>query len=109
MNYKYRIRKGDKVIVLTGKDKGKTALVVAVDKDAEKAVLEGLNVYKKHAKPSKQFPQGGIMDIPKPIEISNLMLICPACSKPSKVGFKNKAKDKRRYCLKCKEVVNAKS
>jgi len=100
-----KIKKNDNVLVITGKDRGKTGKVIVVKN--EKAVVQGLNVYKKNVKPSNKYPQGGIVDINAPIKISNLMVVCPGCKKAVRVKSKNTGKDKRRVCVKCSEVVDA--
>jgi len=102
---KLKIQKNDLVIVIGGKDKGKTGKVMHVNSKNGKATVEGLNVYKKNVKPSKKYPQGGIIDINAPVQISNLMIICPACKKATRTAAKNTGKDKRRICKKCSEVI----
>lgn len=102
-----RIKKGDQVLVIKGKDRGKTGRAIAVFPKTSKIMVEGLNVYKKHAKPSKKYPQGGIMDVNVPVSSHNLQIICPNCSKATRVSFKNLGRDKRRICRKCSEVVDA--
>jgi large subunit ribosomal protein L24 len=102
-----KIRKNDNVVILKGKDRGKTGRVIAVFPKTSKIMVEGLNVYKKHAKPSKKYPQGGIMDVNVPVSSDNLQIICPNCSKATRVSFKNSGRDKRRICRKCNEVVDA--
>lgn len=100
-----KIKKNDNVIVICGKDRGKTGKVIVV-KDG-RAVVQGLNVYKKNVKPSNKYPQGGIVDVNAPINITNLMVVCPGCKKAVRVKSKNVGKDKRRICVKCSEVVDA--
>jgi large subunit ribosomal protein L24 len=102
---KLLIKKGDQVLVGAGKDKGKTGKVIYVDKKSLRVAVEGLNVYKKNVKPSKKYPQGGIIDINAPMAISNLTLVCGSCKKATRVGLKNSGKDKRRICKKCSEVI----
>lgn len=102
---KIQIKKGDQVIVLKGKDKNKVGKVLSVNKKLSKLVVEGLNVYKKNIKPSKKYPQGGIIDINAPINVANLMLVCPTCKKAARVKIKNSGKEKRRICSKCSEVI----
>ncbi len=102
---KLKVQKNDLVIIIGGKDKGKTGKVMNVNSQNAKAAVEGLNVYKKSVKPSKKYPQGGIIDINAPIQISNLMVICPACKKATRIGVKNAGKEKRRICKKCSEVI----
>lgn len=101
------IKKGDQVLVTAGRDKGKTGKVLTVNTKVLKAVVDGVNIYKKHVKPSSKYPQGGIIDKNVPIVISNLAVVCPACQKPTRIGYKNTGRDKRRFCKKCGEVVDA--
>jgi large subunit ribosomal protein L24 len=82
-----KIRKGDRVVVLAGKDKGKEGEVVRALPDADKVVVEGVNVAKRHRKPSKAMEQGGIIDIEMPIHVSNVALIDPD-GKPTRVGYR---------------------
>lgn len=86
--YKIKLRKGDTVIVLSGKDKGKTGKVVATHPRENKVTVEGINIVKKHLKPNKQYPQGGIIDVTKPIWVSKVAIVDPSTKKPSKIGSK---------------------
>jgi len=104
---KMKIKKGDTVLVLAGKDNAKTGKVVTIDPENNSAIVDGINIYKKHVKPNKKYPQGGIIDKSVPIKISNLMVICPNCKKATRTATKNTGREKRRICLKCKEVVDA--
>jgi len=79
-----RIRRDDKVIVISGKDKGKTGKVIKIFPALRKAVVENINIVKKAVKKSDQYPSGGFVDLEKPIHISNLMLIDPKTSKPTR-------------------------
>lgn len=101
---KVKIKKNDYVLVIAGKERGKTGRVVEIGKKG--AIVEGLNIYKKHAKPSGKYPQGGIIDLAKPISISNLMVICQSCKKPTRVKIKRVSDGAIRICKKCNEVVN---
>ena len=96
------IKKGDNVLVLTGKDAGKKGKVIRVLPRNNKVVVEGLNKVKKHQKPSRTVPQGGILNIEAPINASNVMLVCGKCNKPTRIGAKV-AEDgtKVRVCRKC--------
>lgn len=86
--YKIRLKKGDKVIVLSGKNKGKTGTVTAVHPRLNKVTVEGVNVAKKHIKPNRENPQGTIMEITKPLWVSKVAIIEPTTKKPSKIGYK---------------------
>lgn len=103
---KLNIRKGDKVQVLTGNDKGKTGEVVEIYPSKQKALVEGVNVKHKHQKPSAANPNGGIVQKEAPIHVSNLMLINPATGEPTKVGRKKDENGKlQRYSKKTGEII----
>lgn len=101
---KVKLKKKDTVMVISGKDRGKTGSVDLVYTKERKAVVLGININKKHLKPSSKSPQGGIMEFPAKISISNLILICPNCQKPTRVGYPENG-PKNRLCRKCKESV----
>jgi len=86
---KVKIKKGDQVKVVSGKETGKTGKVIRVDREHGKVFVERLNMMKKHTKPHpKKNPQGGIIEREAPIDISNVMLVCPACGQPTRVGYR---------------------
>ncbi|MDH4358577.1 MAG: 50S ribosomal protein L24 [Candidatus Berkelbacteria bacterium] len=101
-----KIRKGDTVVVAKGRDRGKVGPVIKVIISSQKALVDGVNIYKKQIKPSKKYPQGGIIDMSQPIPVSNLRIICPNCKKMTKARFKNLGKEKRRVCINCKEILD---
>ena len=102
----YKIRKGDTVQAVKGKDKGKKGRVIAVLNDGKKALIEGINMAKKHKRQTRQDQQGGIVSNEMPIAIANLMLVCKSCNRPVRVGFSSsKDKTKSRFCKSCKEVL----
>ena len=101
-----KIRRGDIVQAIKGKDNGKKGKVITVYHDGQLALVEGINVAKKHKRQTRQDQQGGIVSIEKPIRIANLMLVCKACNRPTRIGFKILAdKTKSRICKSCKEVI----
>jgi large subunit ribosomal protein L24 len=101
-----KIRKGDTVQVTKGKDKGKKGKVIMVSDELKKALVEGVNMVKKHKRKSQQDQQGGIVSIEKPIAVSNLLVVCKACSKAVRVGFKVlEDESKVRMCKSCKETL----
>jgi large subunit ribosomal protein L24 len=101
-----KIRRKDKVLVTAGKDKGKTAEVIKVVPSADEVVVSGVNVAKKAVKASKKYPQGGIVEVERPIHVSNVAFVCPNCNKPSKVGINiTKNGQKERVCKACKQPV----
>lgn len=93
--YKIRLKKGDSVIVLSGKFKGKTGKILATHPRDNKVTVEGVNIFKKHLKPNKQHPQGGIVDVLRPIDVSKLAIIEPTSKKPSKIGYQTDKDGKR--------------
>lgn len=102
-----RIKKGDNVMVITGKDAGKKGKVLKVIPKEGRLVVEGVNKIKKHQKPSRAIPQGGILKIEAPLNASNVMLICNKCNKPTRVGAKVlDNKEKVRVCKKCGEIID---
>jgi large subunit ribosomal protein L24 len=86
--YKIKLKKGDTVQVLAGKYKGKTGKIVAVHPSENKVTVEGINIVKKATKPNKAYPQGGIIDITKPIWVSKVAIVEPTTKKPSRIGIK---------------------
>lgn len=99
-----KIKKGDKVKVLLGKDRGKEGVVEYVMAKEKKVFVGGANLYKRHVRKQGEI-KGGIIDIPKPLDISNVVLICPSCKKVTRVGYKIVGKDKIRICKKCKKEI----
>jgi len=85
--YKIRLKKGDTVVVRAGKDKGKTGKIVAMHPRENKVTVEGLNIVKKHVKPTRTNPQGGIVELTKPIWVSKVSIVEPTSKKPSRIGF----------------------
>lgn len=105
---KIRIKKDDKVKILTGKDKGKIGKVLKVVKKTNRVVVENINVVKVHQRPSQANPQGGIVDKNMPIHISNLMIMCNSCVKPTRIGMKQLEDGKRvRICKKCNQQIDS--
>lgn len=100
------VKKGDKVKVITGKDKGKTGIVLAAFPKKNRVIVEGVNIVKKHAKPSQENPQGGILDIEAPIHASNVMPLDPKTGEPTRVGYKIENGKKVRYAKKSGAVLD---
>ena len=80
------IKKDDTVLVTTGKEKGQEGRVLSVILSKDKLIIEKVNIIKKHMKPSKKYSQGGIIEKEAPVHISNVMLVCPRCSKPARIA-----------------------
>lgn len=101
-----KIKKGDVVLVVKGKDKGKKGKVLRTFPKEMKILVEGVNLVKKHQRPKREGEKGQIIQIAKPIFTSKVKLICPKCSKPTRVGFKIEGKKKFRFCKKCKNIID---
>ena len=103
---KMHIKKGDTVYVLSGEDRGKQVRVLAVDAAKNRAVVEGVNIVSKSTKPTAKYPQGGIVKMEAPINISNLSLIDPKSGKPTRIGIRvNDKGEKVRYAKKSGEEI----
>jgi large subunit ribosomal protein L24 len=102
---KLKVKKGDKVVVLTGKDKGKTGEIKKVMPEDNKVVVQGVNVQTKHRKPS-QLGAGGLDKIEMPIHVSNVAIVDPKTSKPSRVGYKTVGDRKVRVARRSGEVID---
>ncbi len=101
----FKIRKDDQIMVVSGKEKGKTGKVIRVIPDKATVLVEKLNIVKRHQKPSAKYKHGGIIEKEAPISIANLMLICEKCKGPVRAGRKILEDGiKVRYCKKCDEV-----
>ncbi|MGB9553420.1 MAG: 50S ribosomal protein L24 [bacterium] len=104
---KANIRKGDFVIVLSGDDKGKKGKVLKVFPRESRLIVEGINIVKKHTRPTQKMPQGGTVTIEQPLHISKVRLICPACKQPTRVIRQEVSGGKRaRVCKNCGEVID---
>ncbi|OGZ44984.1 MAG: 50S ribosomal protein L24 [Candidatus Ryanbacteria bacterium RIFCSPHIGHO2_02_FULL_48_12] len=102
---KPKIKKGDTVRVLQGKDRSKSAKVIAVLPLKERVVVDGLNMHKRHIKPRRGGKKGEIIQIPAPMHISNVQIVCPSCGKPTRVGYRITETTKVRTCKKCKADI----
>ncbi|KKR11587.1 MAG: 50S ribosomal protein L24 [Candidatus Woesebacteria bacterium GW2011_GWA1_39_21] len=102
-----KFKVGDKIKVISGKDKDRDGTIEKILPNTAAAVIPGLNEYKKHIKPQSN-RKGGIFPIPRPIPFSKLRLICPNCSKASRVGFRFAGKEKVRFCKKCNKEISGK-
>ncbi|NOQ97999.1 MAG: 50S ribosomal protein L24 [Calditrichae bacterium] len=103
-----KIVKSDSVVVLTGNDRGKTGKVLKVFLDKNQAVVEGVNLIKRHTRPTKDLPQGGIVEKEGPIQMSNLKVVCPKCNQPTRIGIRIlEDKSKVRFCknVDCGEMI----
>ena len=99
------IRKGDTVVIRTGKDHGKTGTVVKVAPNDDKITVGGLNLFKKRVRPKKQGQKGEMVEVPRPLPRSRVMLVCPNCKKATRLGARIEGTQKIRYCKKCEAAV----
>ncbi len=99
------IKKNDNVLLLSGKDKGKTGKVLQVLPREDKVVVHAINIRTIHTKAKRQGEKGQIVKSESPVHISNVMLVCPKCSKPSRTGARLDEKNKSRVCKKCDSIV----
>jgi large subunit ribosomal protein L24 len=100
-----RIKKGDQIQIIAGKDKGKSGKVLRAVPGNLRIVVEGLNLMKKHVKPKKGGEKGQRVEVPASLNISNVMLVCPKCGKLTRIGFKMNKDEKLRVCKKCKSEI----
>jgi large subunit ribosomal protein L24 len=108
---KMNIKKGDTVLIIAGKDRGKQGVVSRAMPQVNKVIVEGLNIAKKHIRPQGQTRQGGIIEKAMPLQVSNTMLICTECGRPTRVGHDRRpmGTDQKmrsvRVCKKCQKVI----
>jgi len=101
------IKKNDSILVISGKEKGKRGRVLSVYPLKDSLLIEKINMIKKHMKPSRKYAQGGIIEKEAPVHISNVMLICPKCNKPTRISNTSLQGGKKvRVCKKCREVMD---
>jgi len=102
-----KLKKGDKVQVSSGKDKGKQGELIKIFVSSGKALVSGVNMVKKHVKPQGKDKPGGIIEKEAPLYLSKLMVVCPVCKKPARVGFQADTQGKKkRICKKCKGLID---
>jgi large subunit ribosomal protein L24 len=96
-----KVKKGDTVLIIAGKDKGRTGKILKSLPKEGGILIEGINLKKKHVKPKRQGEKGQVVDIPSVFNVSNIKIICPKCGKASRTGFKIEKDKKFRICKKC--------
>lgn len=102
-----KLKRNDKIIVISGKDRGKTGKIEKILPRKNRAIVTGINIAKKSVRPSKKAPKGGQIEFHAPIDLSNLKYICPTCNKPSKVIIKRDSQGKKnRVCKNCQAKSN---
>ena len=103
---KFRIRKGDTVEVIQGKERGKRGKVIRVLAEDERVVIERVNFIKRHVRPTQKTPQGGVIEREAGMHISNVKLVCPGCGHPVRTGVRMEGDTKVRFCKKCRVQVD---
>jgi len=108
MTGKIKIRKGDKVKVILGKDRGRIGVVKKILPKKNQIIVEGMNMVKKHVKPAGKDKPGGIVDFEKPLWASKVMVICPQCGRPTRIGYQlDKSGKKYRICRQCRSLIES--
>lgn len=100
-----KVKKGDKVLIITGKDKGKTGKITKSFPRDGKVLIEGVNLRNRRIKPKKQGEKGQTVKVPVPMNVSNIKLICPKCGKAARTGYKISEGKKGRICKKCQSEI----
>lgn len=100
-----KLKKGDNVLVISGKDRGRTGKILRSLPKEIRIVVEGLNLRAKHVRPRKRGEKGQVVKVPAPMDVSNVKLVCSKCSKPARVGYIIREKKKFRVCKKCKSEI----
>lgn len=100
-----KLKKSDKIIILSGKDKGRTGKIEKIFNKRDVVLVPGLNMYKRHMKRQNEKTPGGIIDISRPIRIDKIALVCPKCNLATRVGYKIEKGKKVRICKKCQKQI----
>lgn len=100
-----KIKKSDTILVISGKDRGRKGKVLKVSPKENRILIEGINLRKKHRRPRRSGEKGQIVELPAPVSISSVKLICPKCGKATKVGYKITEGKKYRICKKCGQEI----
>lgn len=102
-----RVKKNDLVQVMSGVDAGKTGKVLEVHPRDGRVVVDGVNILKKHARPTRTNPQGGVIEQPGPIHVSNVQVVCPSCNAPTRVASRReKGQEPSRVCKRCGKTID---
>ena len=100
-----KLKKQDEIIVVSGKDKGKTGKIESLLPKTNRVLVTGINQYKRHTKSQGQGKPGGIVTITKPLSVASIALVCPKCKQQTRLGFSFAGKEKKRICKKCQQVI----
>lgn len=103
-----KIKTGDTVLIISGKDRTKKGKVIEVQPKNNRIMVEGINIVKKHVRPKRSGEKGQRVEVPRPLDVSNVKLVCPKCKRPTRIGYSlvQKGREKRiRICKKCKQEI----
>ena len=100
-----KVKKGDTVLIIAGKDKGRTAKIMRALPKEREILVEGINLKKKHVRPKRDGEKGQVVQIPAAMDVSNVKIICPKCGKATRVGYKIEKDIKNRICKKCNQEI----
>lgn len=100
-----KFKKGDQIIVTAGKDKGRKGKIEKIFPKQGKVLIPGINIFKKHLRPRGEGQPGGIIDVVKPLSVSNVALLCPKCGKQTKIGWRLDKTGKVRICRQCQATI----
>jgi large subunit ribosomal protein L24 len=100
-----KLKKGDQVKIMSGKDRGKTGTVLMASPAEGTIIVENLNIFKKRSKPKRQGETGQIVNVARPMPASKVMLVCANCKNPTRIGYLTEGGTKTRYCKKCKATI----
>ena len=100
-----KVKKGDNVLIIAGKDKGRTGKIMKSIPKEMRVLVEGINLKKKHVRPKRDGEKGQVVEIPAALDISNIKIICPKCGKATRIGYKTEGEMKNRICKKCKQII----
>ncbi len=100
-----KVKKNDTVLIISGKYRGRKGKILKAFPKKDKILIEGVNLRKKHQKPKKTGDKGEIIEIPAPIHISNVKIICPKCKKATRIGYRIEGGEKYRICKKCDKTI----
>ncbi|HUC02007.1 MAG TPA: 50S ribosomal protein L24 [Candidatus Paceibacterota bacterium] len=100
-----KLKKGDNVKIMSGKDRGKTGVIMTAFPGSDRITIDGLNVFKKRSKPRTQGEKGQIVAVSRPMAASKVMIICPNCKAPTRLGGRTEGSRKVRYCKKCQATI----
>lgn len=100
-----KFHKGDQILVTGGKDKGSKGKIDRVFNEDQTVLIAGVNMYKRHLKRRDDKNPGGMVDLPRPLSVGKVALLCPKCKQPTRIGFEITTKGKKRICRKCKQSI----